>query len=169
MKQTATTLLLLASCMIATSCRSYYPASSENAYKETTNSIKTAMLTDGYSLTEQSTEHGYHDKEKYVYSNADGDKVQFTLEVHRGENGGNVFIDEVNVVGCSTSNPKNYYRYCGSDGVPKEVIKKTLKKDTTGSKISPGKTVGAVLGGSSAFVALILLLEIALIKSATNI
>ena len=169
MKKITTTLLVLASCIIITSCKSYYPASSESAYKETTKSIRTVMLAEGYTLTGQSTENGYHDKERYVYSNANGDQVQFTLEIHRGENGGNVFIDEVNVVGCSTSNPGNYYHYCGSDGIPQQVIKNTLKKDTTGSKISPGKTVGAVIGGSSAFVALIILLEVALIKSATNI
>ena len=168
MKRIIIAIIAIAACISITGCKSYYPASSEKAYTETTKSIRTVMTSDGYTLANQSTENGYHDKERYTYSNAKGEQVQFTLEVHRGENDGVVFIDEVNVVGCSTSNPQNYYHYCGSDGVLRQVIKNTLKKDVTGSKFSPGKTVGAAIGGTSAFVAFVILLEIALIKSATT-
>ena len=129
------------------------------------NSIKTTLAYEGYTLDGQSREGGYHDKETYSFANADGEKVQFTLEVHRGENDGEVFIDEVIVQGCSTTNAKDYERYCGENGVPAYAMKRYLKKDVTGSKFSPGKTVGAVIFGSFALGVLIGLLEVAAMKS----
>ncbi len=161
MKRIMIILLAATMCVALTGCRSHYAASSEAAYQESVNSIKTVMLNDGYKVTSLGVSNGYHDKENYTFCNDSGETVQFTIEVHRGEHGGDVFIDEVNVVGCSTSNAQNYYRYCGSDGVPTKVIKQTLKKDVKGSKFSAGKTVGAVIGGSLAVGILLGLLEAA--------
>ena len=161
MKRVSLILLAIISCFFATSCRSHYAASSERAYQESINAVKTVMTNDGYTLASQSVDNGYHDKETYSFSNESGETVQFTYEVHRGEHNGDIFIDEVNLTGCKTSNAQNYYHYCGSDGVPNTVMKSTLKKDVTGSKFSAGKTVGAVLGGSFALGLLLGLLEAA--------
>ena len=161
MKRTTILILTIVACFVTTSCRSYYDASSERAYQESLNSVKTVMVSDGYTLTSQSVDNGYHDKETYSFSNTAGETVQFTYEVHRGEHNGDVFIDEVNLAGCKTSNAKNYYHYCGTDGVLNTVMKDTLKKDVRGSKFSAGKTVGAVIGGSFALGLLIGLLEAA--------
>jgi hypothetical protein len=168
MKKVAIIILASIACFSIISCRSYYAASSENAYQESLNLLKGAMASDGYAIAGQSSTNGYHDKETYQFSNNDGETVQFTYEVHRGENDGVVFIDEVNPAGCSTSNPEEFDRYCGDNGVHKTVMKKTLQKDTQGSRISPGKTVGAVIGGSVAFGVLVVLLEFALLKSAST-
>ena len=168
MKKVAIIILASIACLSNISCRSYYAASSEKAYQESLNLLKGSMASDGYALAGQSSTNGYHDKETYQFINTNGETVQFTYEVHRGENDGVVFIDEVNPAGCNTSNPEEFDRYCGDNGAHKTVMKKTLQKDTKGSRISPGKTVGAVLGGSFAFGALIVLLELVLIKSATT-
>lgn len=161
MKSSTTIILAIAVCITATSCRSHYAASSEQAYQESINAVKTVMGNDGYTLASQSISNGYHDKETYSFSNAAGETVQFSYEVHRGEHNGNVFIDEVNVTGCSTSYAQNYSRYCGSDGIPNKVMNESLQKDVRGSKFSAGKTVGAVIGGSFALGLLIGLLEAA--------
>ena len=121
--------------------------------------IKANMEMDGYIQEGQSYQGGYHDKETYSFSNQEGEKVQFTLEVHRGENNGNVYIDEVNVTGCSTTDMKKYEKYCGEKGMPAYIMKYYLKKDMKGSKFSPGKTVWAVIGGSFALGVLLGLLQ----------
>lgn len=160
MKRVKVLVLIAVTCSV-TSCRSYYAASSERAYQESLNAVKTVMVSDGYTLEGQSVTNGYHDKETYSFANKEGESVQFTYEIHRGEHDGEVFIDEVNVAGCSTSNAQNYKKYCGDDGVASKVMQNTLKKDVTGSKFSPGKTVGAVIGGSFALGLLLGLLEAA--------
>jgi len=161
MKRLPILILTIAACFITTGCRSYFAASSEGAYQESINAMKAEMANDGYTLTGQSVTNGYHDKETYSFSNNEGETIQFTYEVHRGEHNGTVFIDEVNTAGCSTSNAQSYNKYCGNDGVQSKTINNNLKKDTRGSKFSAGKTVGAVLGGSFVLGVLIGLLEVA--------
>lgn len=145
--------------LLFSGCRSSFPASSERAYQECLGQVKTVMVSDGYTLEGQGRQGGYHDKETYSFGNPEGDKVQFTIEVHRGDNDGITYIDEVNVTGCSTSNVKEYEHYCGEDGVPAHIMKYYLKKDTRGSKFSVGKTIWTVIGGSFLFGVLLGVLQ----------
>ena len=133
--------------LLMSSCRSYYPASSENAYQECVDQIQAIMDKDDYHLVGKSIQKGYHDRETYQFRNMENDTAQFIIELHRGECNGDIFVDEVSLQGCSTSKANQFERYCGDDGVPTRAIKR-MKQDTTGSTFSPGKTVGAVLGGS---------------------
>ena len=121
--------------------------------------IKIDMQSDGYTQEGQGRQGGYHDKEIYSFANQAGEKVQFTLEVHRGENDGMVYIDEVNVTGCSTSNIQNYEHYCGENGMPTYIMKTYLKKDKKASKFSVGNTVWTIIGGSFAIGVLLGLLQ----------
>lgn len=146
-------------CLILSGCRSSFPASLERDYQECLEQVKTVMVSDGYTLEGQSRRGGYHDKETYSFANPQGEKVQFTLEVHRSDNGGYTYIDEVNVSECSTSNVKEYEHYCGEDGVPNHIMKYYLKKNTLGSKFSVGKTIWTVIGGSFLFGVLLGVLQ----------
>lgn len=161
MKSITIILIAATACVALTSCRSHYAASSESAFQESINAVKTAMANDGYTLASQGVTNGYHDKETYSFSNEAGETVNFTYDVHRGEHNGKVFIDEVNPAGCSTSNAQTYNKYCGNDGVQGKAINDNLKKDVKGSKFSPGKTVLASLGGAFVVGILLGLLEAA--------
>lgn len=119
------------------------------------------MSYDGYKLASKSVEGGYYDKETYVFHSDDGKEVQLTYDVHRGEHKGDVFIDAVNLIGCSTSDIQDYDKYCGTESVPDNVLQHNLVKDTEGSKFSPGKTVAAVLIGSFVFGILLGMLQVA--------
>ena len=161
MKSITIILIAATACVALTSCRSHYAASSESAFQESINAVKTAMANDGYTLASQGVTNGYHDKETHSFSNEVGETVNFTYDVHRGEHNGKVFIDEVNPAGCSTSNAQTYNKYCGNDGVQGKAINDNLKKDVKGSKFSPGKTVLASLGGAFVVGILLGLLEAA--------
>lgn len=161
MKRIMIMVLVAMACVALTGCRSHYAASSESAYQERINAMKAEMANDGYTLASQGVTNGYHDKETYSFSNDAGETVQFSYDVHRGEHNGNIFIDEVNPAGCSTSNAQTYNKYCGNDGVQGTVTTNNLKKDVKGSKFSVGKTILASLGGAFVVGILLGLLEAA--------
>ena len=121
---------------------------SEDSYQKTVDVVKQKLLDDGFTLNGKGISGGYHDTETYKFSNSDGGEVEFKLMVHRGDNNGQVFIDEVEVVGCSAINYSDT-RFCEKDsGTLEKLISENQNNDIKGKKFSVGKTVGAIVGGS---------------------
>ncbi|MBQ3580139.1 MAG: hypothetical protein II975_03995 [Bacteroidales bacterium] len=140
--------LLILTPFLLSSCFSYVPAMSESSYQHTVDVVKQKLLDDGFNLTGNGISGGYHDTETYKFSNSDGGEVEFKLMVHRGDNNGQVFIDEVEVVGCNTVNYSDP-KFCEQEsGTLEKLISENINNDIKGRKFSVGKTVGAIVGGS---------------------
>ena len=139
-------------------CFSTYPAMSESAYQTCIKAVNDSVGKEGYVLKEKANnEGGYHDKYRYKWESQNGEWVEYTVEVHRGDNNGTVFVDEVSIIECNCSVSNN-----GSSDKC-DVVKKTLNNnqilDSEGRKFDPGKTVlGVIFGTIAGYVSYVLLL-----------
>ena len=150
-------------------CYSYYPAMSTQQYDKAINELNKNLGVEGFTLTMRSTTNGYYDMEHFQYQNKDGETLDYTLNVHRGDNDGVIFIDTIELNGCSYSNPNNFDRYCGQSGIINYSLNANKTNDTQGKKFSPGKTVGAIIGGTvGVTVALMAIIAVAAATAAAK-
>jgi hypothetical protein len=148
-------------CIILMSgCFTTYPAMSETSYQNCINEVNNKLDQEGFLLKDKSsTEGGYHDIYRYKWENIEGECVNYTIEVHRGDNNGAVFIDEVFVSECNCSVSKNHTD--DKCDTIKNNIENNQENDIEGRKFSPGDTVAAVILGSLGFGVLFGLLLVA--------
>lgn len=64
--------------------------------------------------------------DKYTFSNADGNTISYTVsyETHRSSDGV-LYVTDVSVPQCETSNPKDYNQLCGNPSPIKKIQKTT--------------------------------------------
>ena len=141
-------------------CFSTYPAMSERSYQNCINAVGNSLDKEGYELKEKvNDEGGYHDNYRYKWEKQNGEWVEYTVEVHRGDNNGTTFVDEVSVINCNCSVSNN-----GSSDKC-EVVKKTINNnqilDSEGRKFDAEKTVVSILFGGIALGVLYGLLLVA--------
>ena len=153
--------------VLSYSCTTTKLVTSLNAYKDATSAISSALSEKGYSLSGMSQEsknevyvsgtsysrytgygtrmaNDYWQYDSFTFTDSFNNNVNYMVKYQIINND---CIDNIEVVNCNAS--KDYNNICGSGGIIKTSVNYISNNpDEIITVPDPGKTVGAVLGGS---------------------
>jgi len=180
-----TTLILSAAlvALMASSCYSTKNVVTQTTYQQAVEKLKSDMATRGYALSGQNSEkknelqvtgvsyskytgygtqmdNNYFQYDTYSFTNESGDNMNFSVKYEEEmAPEGFVYLENIQVLGCSTSKPSDYNDLCAGDIAPAKTIG-NLPKDASASYFDYGKTLVTttlLTGGLSLLLVFILL------------
>jgi hypothetical protein len=83
--------------------------------------------------------------DNYVFVDSTGSTLSFNVAYELKESSDNyLYVENVNVVGCTTSKPDNYEKLCGDESIIRKL--NSIEKNDKVSVDDDGKTIGLILG-----------------------
>ncbi len=174
-------LVLFGTLLFMSSCMDTFYATKKSTYDNAILAIQSQMKENGFSATGSKsnthnetvvksttyrTETGYSTEmenkeiaeESYSFTDDNGNTMSYSVTFLPKEDAdGKPYVEDVQLCGCETSNPKDYEKFCGNNSFVKSV--NHLEKDGRVREVSVWKTsvvTGFVLIGISVGLALIL-------------
>ncbi len=142
-----------------TSCGEANLATKKFTFDKANRSIQSQMESQGFELIAHDSEEkgikNYIRKDTYHFADSLGNAMDYSVNYKTQDD----YVYAVELCGCKTSNPNDFERFCGDDGVSKPI--KELPQD---QEITMGMRLSA-LAGVALYIAILnapLLLEIAL-------
>ena len=179
MKKIYFALILLCGTATLTSCYSTYSGTSYREHLEEIDKIAISLNKEGYELSGKasstqnnihvtnvsySTKSGYGTAmandyvttDRYTFINSDGNNVCFEVSYNLRQSFDSIlYITNVNIPQCSTSNPKEYNKMCGNNS---PIYNITNTPQRTYEEINIRATIAASILWISAFIGSILYL-----------
>lgn len=96
-------------------------------------------------------ENNFVTQDTYRFSDGEGNTMNYTVSysAKQTENGAQ-YVENIEVCGCETSNPKDYEKLCGNESIVKQI--NSLPKDQEINKMNVMNTTmavcGVIIGGS---------------------
>lgn len=104
----------------------------EKGYDSVVSSVQSHMRSQGFELTKcdpisydprNRTVNRPTRQDNYRFVNDFGNTVRFSFSYNKSINKKGVVINDVELCGCEPGNPNDYERFCGDDGVIKQLLK----------------------------------------------
>lgn len=152
-----------------TSCTNTRQVTSKKTFDKTVEEVKSDLVKQGYAPSGSSTDTknnvyvegtsysrytGYGSKmandfvttDTYRFSSDDGSTMQFSVSYKAKNNGNLIYVTEVTISGCETSNTKQYESLCGSSSPIKKIDR--MPQDASFEEKDVMRTTLAVTFGS---------------------
>lgn len=161
------------------SCMNTFYATKKTTFEKALASVQTQMNQDGFkvvgsnsetknnvyvSATSYSRYTGYGSKmennfvtqDTYRFADEEGNTMNYSVSYSAKQtNEGITYIDDIEVCGCETSNPKDYEKLCGNESIVKRI--NSLPKD---QEIKQMDVMGTTLAVTGVTVGLTLLITL---------
>ena len=159
-------LMLLGVLFFFTSCMDTYKVTKKSTYEKSVQSIRSQMATNGFRSTGVSTstrnetvvtgtsytkyagygtrmENNYITQDTYQFADTLGNTMNYSVSYTAKQTEGGVpYVENVELCGCETSNPKDYERFCGRAGAVRRI--NNLPKDQEIEKVNMLNTTLAI-------------------------
>ena len=165
-----------------TSCMDTFYATKQSTFEKALTSVQTQMNNDGYevvgsnsetknnvyvSATSYSRYTGYGSKmennfvtqDTYRFADEEGNTMNYSVSYSAKQTSDGVpYIQDIEVCGCETSNPKDYERLCGHESLVKQI--NNLPKDQELKQVNVANTTLAITGITIGLTLLITLIAL---------
>ena len=173
-------LLSVVFCM--TSCMDTYYVTKKTTFDNAISSVQSQIASQGFSSTGSNTntrnnlyaagtsyskytgygtmmENNFVTQDTYRFSDADGNTMNYSVSYSAKQTSDGIpYVENLELCGCETSNPKDYERLCGNNSVVKQI--NDVPKDQKVEKLNVMNTTLAITGitlGLSLIISLIAL------------
>lgn len=158
--------MLLGVLFFFTSCMDTYNVTKRSTYEKSVQSIRSQMAINGFSSTGVSTstrnetvvtgtsyskytgygtrmENNYITQDTYQFTDTLGNTMSYSVSYSAKQTEGGIsYVENVELCGCETSNPKDYERFCGVGSTVRRI--NNLPKDQEIEKVNMLNTTLAI-------------------------
>lgn len=130
------------------SCKGTYVGTKTTTFEETNRSIQSQMKSQGFELTShESVGKSVDDnirKDTYYFADSLGNTMEYAVFYKTKKDD---YVWDSELCGCKTSNPDDFEKFCGDDGVTKPIkeLPVDLYRGRTGKDVLGGLLAGTLL------------------------